>query len=437
MHLDIILNLRGRWTLATLLGVLAGSFLAHICPSTQAYTVVLPEAPAGPIFLNFSLLPTDSWTYVVRNVWGDAKKIDSALSGELRAVVWWDDGQQALCLDPTAARAVSSSRLTVIIEAKSASFVSLIPVTMQLTAEKMAEPDPMTTADYPHIIQIYRTDPCGSHRYHPMVATDVFLNITNVIPQFVRQSNWRIRSDRVEQDFLVVHDNGAVWAKPRLCVDLTQTAYHTVHVDYDITGGAGRAAQAVDLIFAPSDAPRNSGRQPNQPGEIRDRWTVFNQAIRHRQRRHHRRSRASTTSITFSAPSYTVFVVEELAPPVYVVRMNVSSSSKAIKFSMAALADSRSQALFSIDAESGVVRTETQLDREAIAQHFFRITAVSQTDSWTTATTTLHIKVLDVNDNLPVRQIFAPGDGKKIRQNGEEKLSCAVSHTRSVKGRIR
>uniref|UniRef100_A0A8B9Q4N3 Cadherin EGF LAG seven-pass G-type receptor 2 n=1 Tax=Apteryx owenii TaxID=8824 RepID=A0A8B9Q4N3_APTOW len=62
---------------------------------------------------------------------------------------------------------------------------------------------------------------------------------------------------------------------------------------------------------------------------------------------------------------------------------------------MAALFDSRSDALFAMDPASGAVTTAAPLDRESKSTHVFRVTAVDH------GTPRVSITVLDVNDNSP------------------------------------
>ncbi|OQV23975.1 Protocadherin-like wing polarity protein stan [Hypsibius exemplaris] len=398
---------------------------------THGYPVYLGSPPEAQrdhtVSVDFSLLPRDAWTYTIRNAWQEPEKqhhlaslfLDGGTTGtgvgagngagnvnDVKGAVWWDAKRHSLTVDR---RKISSpSPLTVIIEAKSVSLVSLIPVTVHLAGTTNGaggnEKTPWTAAiDYPHVIQRSRPSgqTCGQHQQ--------VLNLTEVLPYFVRQRGCHVvSSDRSRRSYdngvLVIRGGGqTVWRNG--CDNVTHTAYHSLRLECDVT----RAEFQIDVIFAPDGAAQSvMGESSNQVmagiGKSLFSGAINNQAtgggVKHRRRRH-RRARA--TSLYFASPSYTAFVLEEFPPPAYVVRMNASSSAgKGVRFSMAALADSRSQALFMIDPESGVITTESQLDREVIAYHYFRITAVSDADKWTTATTTLTVKVLDINDNVPI-----------------------------------
>ncbi len=382
-----------------LLGVAVVAYFFGFPAGTQAYTVyttsssvVIPETiqPPPPIFLNFSLLPLDAWTYTVRSVWrdGDHKtrpEFNSITSTpekmdqfHLEDVVWWDADRYGLAVDPTRLWAISAAPLTVIIEARRKSLtvsvnnaavsqlVCLIPVTVRppqpppprvslLGAEENIATTltPPADYDYPHVIRSYGERPVTTLTMPPMAAAaamTLIMNVTNALPHFARHCPQRSGDQE-----LAVRDGGVFWRWGKWTG--FQPVYHSLMVDC----GSGGGAQVVDLIFTPlADFNGKSGGQSSNQWE---RGLVKP----HRRRRHHRRVRA-TAPLYFAAPSYTAVVLEEFPPPVYVVHMNVSSSARAVRFSMMALMDSRSQAMFNMDAESGVVTTEVQLDREAISQ---------------------------------------------------------------------
>ncbi|XP_074833686.1 cadherin EGF LAG seven-pass G-type receptor 2 isoform X2 [Carettochelys insculpta] len=69
---------------------------------------------------------------------------------------------------------------------------------------------------------------------------------------------------------------------------------------------------------------------------------------------------------------------------------------------MDALFDSRSNACFTMDSQSGAVSTAEELDRETKSSHVFRVTAVDHGSPRRTALATLTILVSDTNDHAPV-----------------------------------
>ena len=55
-----------------------------------------------------------------------------------------------------------------------------------------------------------------------------------------------------------------------------------------------------------------------------------------------------------------------------------------------------------MDSEQGVVTTKMKLDRESIDLHYFRVISINSKNSQMSATTTLQINVLDINDHSPI-----------------------------------
>jgi cadherin EGF LAG seven-pass G-type receptor 1 len=72
-----------------------------------------------------------------------------------------------------------------------------------------------------------------------------------------------------------------------------------------------------------------------------------------------------------------------------------------VQYTMVSLLDSRSQAMFKIDSRSGVVVTATNLDRELMDVHYFRVIATDDSFPPRSGTTTLQVNVLDCNDHSP------------------------------------
>ncbi|XP_045101942.1 protocadherin-like wing polarity protein stan isoform X7 [Portunus trituberculatus] len=77
--------------------------------------------------------------------------------------------------------------------------------------------------------------------------------------------------------------------------------------------------------------------------------------------------------------------------------------SAPLTYSIEAVLDARSQRMFAVDPTSGLITTNTKLDRELVDVHYFRVKAVDKTSSPPrSATTTLQIIVDDANDHEPV-----------------------------------
>ncbi|XP_065199574.1 protocadherin-like wing polarity protein stan [Planococcus citri] len=108
----------------------------------------------------------------------------------------------------------------------------------------------------------------------------------------------------------------------------------------------------------------------------------------------------------FEKPLYVAPVLEEQPPGTNVCTVHAKSAEGGeISYQMIPLLDGRSHAMFNIDSESGVVTTSVSLDREQLDVHYFRIQAVDLSNRPYSATTTLQINVLDVNDHAPIFEV--------------------------------
>lgn len=99
---------------------------------------------------------------------------------------------------------------------------------------------------------------------------------------------------------------------------------------------------------------------------------------------------------------YTASVLEEqpVGTSVTTVRARDPEDSP-VQYTMVSLLDARSQTMFKVDARSGVVTTATNLDRELMDVHYFRIIATDDSFPPRSGTTTLQVNVLDCNDHSP------------------------------------
>ncbi|XP_060527638.1 protocadherin-like wing polarity protein stan isoform X2 [Cylas formicarius] len=105
----------------------------------------------------------------------------------------------------------------------------------------------------------------------------------------------------------------------------------------------------------------------------------------------------------FEKHLYVASVLEECEPPVVVTTVKARDpENNPISYSMTSLLDSRTQGMFDIDPQTGIVSTRVQLDRELVDVHYFRITATHNIFPPRSGTTMLQINVLDANDHAPV-----------------------------------
>merc|ERR1712223_384528 len=101
--------------------------------------------------------------------------------------------------------------------------------------------------------------------------------------------------------------------------------------------------------------------------------------------------------LAFPLSLYEAFISEGQALQKNFFSVKIPTSTP-VHYQMTSLIDSRSQRLFVIDEDTGDISTVSDIDREFMSVHYFKVLGVSQ-DSGTserqTATTTLHISVKD------------------------------------------
>lgn len=89
-----------------------------------------------------------------------------------------------------------------------------------------------------------------------------------------------------------------------------------------------------------------------------------------------------------------------------VITLNVRDPPPSgVTYSMVAVLDARSQKLFSMDSQTGLITTSARLDRESMDVHYLRVTASESLPDASgrqkSATATVQINVEDVNDFPP------------------------------------
>ncbi|XP_026723062.1 cadherin EGF LAG seven-pass G-type receptor 2-like, partial [Athene cunicularia] len=96
---------------------------------------------------------------------------------------------------------------------------------------------------------------------------------------------------------------------------------------------------------------------------------------------------------------------------------NNTGEAGRLRYAMAALFDSRSDALFAMDPVTGAVTTAAPLDRESKSTHVFRVTAVDHGTPRRSAMATLTVTVSDANDHDPAFE--QPEYRESVRENLE------------------
>lgn len=132
--------------------------------------------------------------------------------------------------------------------------------------------------------------------------------------------------------------------------------------------------------------------------------------------------RAANRHPQFPQYNYQALVPENEASGTVVLRVVAqdpdAGEAGRLVYSLAALMNSRSLELFSIDAQSGLIRTEAALDRESMERHYLRVTAQDHGSPRLSATTMVAVTVVDRNDHSPV---FEQAQYREtLRENVEE-----------------
>ena len=100
----------------------------------------------------------------------------------------------------------------------------------------------------------------------------------------------------------------------------------------------------------------------------------------------------STDDISFPFSLYETFITEgkEIRKNFFAMKAKTSSTSP-VRYGMTSLIDSRSQNFFDIDKDSGELSTVTEIDREFMSVHYFKVIATLDDKSSQTATTTVQV----------------------------------------------
>ncbi|XP_042638822.1 cadherin EGF LAG seven-pass G-type receptor 3 [Orycteropus afer afer] len=132
--------------------------------------------------------------------------------------------------------------------------------------------------------------------------------------------------------------------------------------------------------------------------------------------------RAANRHPQFPQYNYQALVPENQAAGTAVLRVVAqdpdAGEAGRLVYSLAALMNSRSLELFSIDPHSGLIRTAAALDRESMERHYLRVTAQDHGSPRLSATTMVAVTVADRNDHAPV---FEQAQYREtLRENVEE-----------------
>ncbi|GAB0199893.1 cadherin EGF LAG seven-pass G-type receptor 2 [Grus japonensis] len=155
-------------------------------------------------------------------------------------------------------------------------------------------------------------------------------------------------------------------------------------------------------------------------GDVEDTLTVgATRSPRSHSGSRHRRS--PNTAPQFQPSSYQASVGENQPAGTLVTRVTAVDPDEGeagrLHYTMAALFDSRSDALFTMDPVTGAVTTTATLDRESKSTHVFRVTAADHGTPRRSSMATLTVTVSDTNDHDPAFE--QPEYRESVRENLE------------------
>lgn len=171
----------------------------------------------------------------------------------------------------------------------------------------------------------------------------------------------------------------------------------------ELTGEIGRVSsdtrKSVDTGHAGST---NILRETSDTGEVEEsQTTVVPRPLIPR----HRPCRSPNIAPQFQPSSYQATVEENQPAGTLVIQVTAQDPDEGeagrLHYTMAALFDSRSDALFTVDPVTGAISTAAPLDRESKSAHVFRVTAVDHGIPRRSAMATLTVTVSDANDHDP------------------------------------
>ncbi|XP_075820597.1 cadherin EGF LAG seven-pass G-type receptor 3 isoform X4 [Microtus pennsylvanicus] len=205
--------------------------------------------------------------------------------------------------------------------------------------------------------------------------------------------------------------------------------------------GENSAPRAVRTVPTPDSAPREPRTAPEpapermrshgpfrrrflflRPGPRPPGFQTGSEAKQIPSKNQGRPRRAANRHPQFPQYNYQTLVPENEAAGTAVLRVVAQDPDPGeagrLIYSLAALMNSRSLELFSIDPQSGLIRTAAALDRESMERHYLRVTAQDHGSPRLSATTMVAVTVADRNDHAPV---FEQAQYREtLRENVEE-----------------
>lgn len=238
-------------------------------------------------------------------------------------------------------------------------------------------------------------------RYHAPVlcfnSLQPVLSIDSFIP-FSFLSSCNISAKSFTPNVRIQSKSSDIVFLHRVCVKRNLYVKALVTFSCDGDGIEQIAGQVLPFNFI----LRKDGSSPS--GVSRQK---FEHRIRSRSRSRRRRQ-VSNSHPAFDPKEYTVHVEEEQEPGQSLITITATDSDSGdagkLTYRMDANSDTRSQTMFSINPNTGTIKTNEKLDREQMGMHYFTISAIDKVipeSDRLTATASLTIIVDDVNDHKP------------------------------------
>ncbi|CAD5218600.1 unnamed protein product [Bursaphelenchus okinawaensis] len=107
--------------------------------------------------------------------------------------------------------------------------------------------------------------------------------------------------------------------------------------------------------------------------------------------------------IHFQQDRYVAEIPEDIEIRSTVLKVHAThANNQPLYYTLSAPEDQRSADLFALDTVTGEIRVAKKLDRETLARHVLKLSAYERLDPQVTATTTVVVDLIDVQDNKPI-----------------------------------
>lgn len=126
-------------------------------------------------------------------------------------------------------------------------------------------------------------------------------------------------------------------------------------------------------------------------------------ARKRRPKRWMRRRNPTVPRIHFQQERYITEIPEDTPVNSLIIKLHATHiTNESMYYAMVAPEDSRSANIFTLDTVSGEIRVGKALDRETLDRHVLKVTAYERLDPAVSASSSVIVEILDVQDNAPI-----------------------------------